>query len=325
VKRKALAALAAAIVSTTFVLSGAHAQGMNNAQDSEALFRENAPKFHQNFSKGQFEANGPLVTEDIDVDSNNVKLKGRDAFVKRIERYSIPFPGLQLKDRIVVVDGNVAAVNYVLQGENTGPFGKLPPSGNRIEAMSGEVFEFNPQGLMKKLTTITELDRVSAEVKGQIRIGEFQDVTLLPTGKEDAARRAKVRDAAAMFDRNFNADKPDRNGALAAHDITINADNTMLSGRRALVRHFTSLKLSFPDMTIRDEYVLADGNRAAVEYIMEGTQTRPFTLADGSVLPPSGKKVSVRGIEFMEFNEAGLLQDLVIVHNQDDFATQLRQ
>ena len=42
-------------------------------------------------------------------------------------------------------------------------------------------------------------------------------------------------------------------------------------------------------------------------------------------LPPGGKKVSVRGIEFMEFDEAGLLKDLVIVHNQDDFATQLKQ
>jgi hypothetical protein len=116
-----------------------------HAQDpDESLFRANAPKFHRNFSAGRFEMNGPLVTEDIDVDSNNVKLVGRDNFVRRIERYSIPLPRLKLRDRVIVVDGNVAAVNYVLQGRHGGPYGKIAATGNRIEAMSGEVFEFNP-------------------------------------------------------------------------------------------------------------------------------------------------------------------------------------
>jgi hypothetical protein len=43
------------------------------------------------------------------------------------------------------------------------------------------------------------------------------------------------------------------------------------------------------------------------------------------VLPPTGKKVRVRGIDFMEFSRNGLLAELVIVHNEADFATQLLQ
>jgi hypothetical protein len=56
---------------------------------------------------------------------------------------------------------------------------------------------------------------------------------------------------------------------------------------------------------------------------MEGTQTGPYSLADGSMLEATGKKVRVRGIDFMAFNGAGLLKELVVVHNENDFAAQL--
>lgn len=313
------------VITTT--LSVAALVTLASAQDPGAgdspLFRENAPKFHENFSAGEFEKNGPLVTPDIDVDSNNVKLVGRDNFVKRIERYSIPFPGLQLRDRVIIVDGNVAAVNYILQGQHGGPYGKIPATGNKVEAMSGEVFEFNPEGLMKKLTTITELDRLEAEISGHIRISEFLKVTLLQNGRVSPDELRKVRARAAMFDKNFNDGHTDKNADLAARSVRINADNTVLVGRAALVEQRERLKAAFPDMQIHDEYVLADGNRAAVEYVMEGTQTGPYTLADGSVLAATGKKVRVRGIDFMAFDGDGLLRELVVVHNENDFATQL--
>ncbi len=298
-----------------------------SAQDASAgdnrLFRENAPKFHKNFSAGEFEKNGPLVTPDVDVDSNNTKLMGRDNFVKRIERYSIPFPGLQLRDRLIIVDGNVAAVNYILQGQQSGPYGKIPATGNNVEAMSGEVFEFNPDGLMKKLTTITELDRLEAEINGRIKISEFLKISLLPNGRVSPDRLGKVRAMAAMFDKNFNDGHTDKNADLAAKSVRINADNTALVGRVALVEQRQRFKAAFPDMQIHDEYVLADGNRAAVEYVMEGTQTGPYTRADGSVLAATGKKVRGRGIDFMAFDGSGLLKELVVVHNENDFTAQL--
>ena len=111
------------------------------------------------------------------------------------------------KDRVIIVDGNVAAVNYILQGERKGPYGKLAPTGNKIEAMSGEVFEFDPQGLMKKLTTITELDRVESEIKGNAKVDAFQKIRLLPVKTVGAETRAIIRATAAKFNENFNAGK----------------------------------------------------------------------------------------------------------------------
>jgi hypothetical protein len=49
---------------------------------------------------------------------------------------------------------------------------------------------------MKKLTTITELDLVDAEVKGTIKIDELKDIHVLPNGKaspEAALTTAKRR------------------------------------------------------------------------------------------------------------------------------------
>jgi predicted ester cyclase len=287
------------------------------------LIRKNASTFHRNFSVGHFDANGSLVTRDIDVDSNNVKLAGRDRFVERIKRYSGSFPHLQLKDRIIIVDGNKAAVHYILQGEHNGRFGDIPPTGHKIEAMSGEIYEFDNHALMNKLITITKLDDVAADVKGTKKVNAFQQVSLLPIAKEPDAYVAKVREAASAFHRNFSAGEFEKNGALVATDVHVNSNDAMLTGREKFVERIERYKTTFPDMAIQDEYVLVEGNRAAVEYVMDGTQSGPFQMPDGSTLAPTGKKVHVRGIEFMEFDRGGLLTNLITISNGDDFVQQL--
>lgn len=297
------------------------AQDVPNDVRSEQLYRENAPKFHRNFSAGAFDDNGPLVTPDIDVDSNNVKLVGRQNFIDRIKRYDVAFPGLQLRDRVIIVDGNVAAVNYVLQGTNTGPYRDKAPSGNKIEAMSGEVFEFNPQGLMKKLITITELSRIDAQVAGKEKIVDFQAVPFMPSGTTDASYRREIKAAAARFATNFNEGALDRNASLATEDAQLSINGIRSKGIGALTDRLRLLRTAFPDMRITDEYVLADGNRAAVEYVMEGTQTGPNVLPGAASKDPTGKKIRVRGIDFLAFDQTGRVTELVTVQNQDDFAS----
>ncbi len=83
----------------------------------------------------------------------------------------------------------------------------MPPTGNKIEAMSGEVFEFNPQGLMKKLTTITELDRVESEIKGDIKIDAFQKISLQPIVNVDLKTRAVIHAAARSFTRTSTLER----------------------------------------------------------------------------------------------------------------------
>lgn len=289
----------------------------------EKLFRENAPKFHHNFSLGKFEDNGQLVTENIDVDSNNVKLTGRQNFVDRLKRYSVAFPGLQLKDKIQLIDGNRAATLYYLQGVNSGPFGNSPPSNRKIEAASGEIFEFDQNGLMQKLITITELNRVAAQVKGAETITAWQPITKLPNGSASPEKRAALHAKVAAIHAAFNAGQADAAAQAFARDVRIDADGKPLSGPAAFIGTLAPLKAAFSDLKIEDEYILVDGDRAAVEYIMTGTQSGPFTTPEGKVIAPAGKAVRVRGINFYKFGAGERISEVVIVHNPDDFGTQL--
>lgn len=91
-----------------------------------------------------------------------------------------------------------------------------------------------------------------------------------------------------------------------------------------MVRLMRRLSTAFHDLKITDEYVLADGDRAAVEYIMQGTQTGPYTAPNGTVIPPTGKTVRVRGINFLAFDANGLLKEITVIHNENDFVTQLK-
>jgi hypothetical protein len=71
----------------------------------EELFRENAPKFHLNFSVGEFDRNGLLLTPDIEVDSIR-QIRRPQKLCKTDSKFNVTFPGMQLRDLM----GNVAAV-----------------------------------------------------------------------------------------------------------------------------------------------------------------------------------------------------------------------
>ena len=132
------------------------------------------------------------------------------------------------------------------------------------------------------------------------------------------------RTIARRFDANYSTGKDAANAALARADVTINADNRKLRGRAAISTRYAALKTAFPDLSVKDEYVIVDGARAALEYVISGTQTGPYKAKDGTVLAPTGKAVHVRGLEFMDFDDTGLLKNLIIIQNNDDFATQLQ-
>tara|TARA_R100001086_G_scaffold249478_1_gene189340 strand:- start:1791 stop:2261 length:471 start_codon:yes stop_codon:yes gene_type:complete len=135
-----------------------------------AKIRSVASQFHQNFSKGDLAANGPLVDVAIRVNSNGVEFSGRDLFVERIQRYQGPFPGMQMVDEEVLVDGRRACVSYHMEGQH---LGDLPLPDGSVLAASGKTFRFrgiefmhfNAEGQMDELLTISNFD----DLLGQLR------------------------------------------------------------------------------------------------------------------------------------------------------------
>lgn len=248
---------------------------------------------------------------------------GRESFVQGLERFDGPFPGLQIKDHIRLVDGNVGAILYYFQGTQTGEFNGIPAAGNKIEAPAGELMTFDEQALLQRLITIEELDRLEMEAAGTIKIDSFQNIPLISNPQTSEGYRAKIKEAASMLHKNFNTGKSDLNAALATADVMINADNVMLQGSQALVDHFNAYNTSFPGLLAYDEYILSDDHYAAVEFIWEGTRNGSFTASNGTVVPPDGMIYRVRGFWFIGFNDAGLMTSFVEVHNNNDFLTQV--
>ncbi len=282
--------------------------------------RSRAGAFHKNFSRGDFDANGLLVAKDIKVNSNNVEFQGADAFVDRIKRFSIPFPGLQLRDSILVVDGHDVAVLYYMQGEHLGPFGPMEASGNRIEVLAGELFKFDQQGLMSELVTVTRLDHVALQIKGHRHVHSHQTVSLAEPVQLNPSIAANLRATAkGLHDKLISGDFSD-----VAENVLVNVDGAHESGVATLRMHFNDLLTAFGDLGVEHETVLVDGDRVAIGYQLNGVHTDTWQQPSGDILAPANKRVQVRVIDFLRFDASGKLSEYVSVVNTDDIAKQIK-
>lgn len=137
----------------------------------EKLIRTNVAMFHANFNARTFEKNGLLVADDIRVHSNGVELRGREAFIGRIKRYQVAFPDMTIHDVMTIVDGNRAAIRYVMTGTHTGPLetpdGVLTPTGQNIVVDGTEWFTFNDDAQVIDLVTIVRNEQLLGQLRGR--------------------------------------------------------------------------------------------------------------------------------------------------------------
>jgi len=137
----------------------------------EELILKNVSQFHKNFNAREFEKNGELVADNLHVNSNGTELSGREAFVSRISRFAGPFPDVKITDLITVVDGNTAAIRFVITGTQKGnlqtPEGVIPATNKPIHVDGAEFFTFDKDGKLIDLVTIENLAQLMQELKGK--------------------------------------------------------------------------------------------------------------------------------------------------------------
>lgn len=135
----------------------------------EALIRRNVSQFHANFNQRAFAKNGDLVADNLEVNSNGTELHGRAAFVDRIARFVSPFPDVKIDDEITIVDGNHAAIRFVITGTHEGdlqtPQGVLHPTHHKIHVDGIEFFTFDADGKLTELVTIENLTQLLEQLK----------------------------------------------------------------------------------------------------------------------------------------------------------------
>lgn len=278
--------------------------------------RVNAAAFHRNFSTGDFDKNAPLVNKKIYVNSNNIIVVGRDNFVQRIKRYSIPFPRLMLRDRVLIVDENEVALLYIMQGVQDGPYGSMPASGNKINVYAAEFFTMDDAALMKELLTITQLDRLKQQISGAQKVDEYETVTLLPIKKTSPGFKNAVKKNLSAYIQHFNTRDWSAFKDLFAAYATINLNGKMLYGAQEFADELDERLKLLPDISYHEIKNVAEGDRGALAYEVNGTFIIPAQAG--------GKEATTKAAAFKEgihlqFDRNGKIINAVIVSNGDDW------
>ena len=119
---------------------------------------------------------------------------------------------------------------------------------------------------------------------------------------------SQVRDVYDEAIRRYNAG--DVEGFTDAHTedaVLVTPGGTSL-GRSAIRDHWNNQKTAFPDLALRLDVVVAQGDIVASEWTWTGTNTGPLVVRDGSELAATGRRVELRGMELVHVRDGKIDQ-----------------
>jgi hypothetical protein len=130
-----------------------------------------------------------------------------------------------------------------------------------------------------------------------------------------------IYEHAMVFHKNFDDHQFEKNKAFVISDLHVISNGREFRGAEEYVKSIARFVGPFPDVRITDLQTVVDGNMVAIRFVVTGTHKGDFATPDG-VLHATNRSVKIDGIEYMTFNSAGKLIDLLTV---EDVAGLLRQ
>jgi len=113
----------------------------------------------------------------------------------------------------------------------------------------------------------------------------------------------------------YNAGDLDGCMELYAEDAIQLMPDGLYEGRSAIRDRITRELAAFPDIEWRLLSYVEDGDFFCDECTFAGTHTGPLVLPDGSELPPTGKRVFVRGMELVQMRDGKIVVDNLYYDN----------
>lgn len=107
----------------------------------------------------------------------------------------------------------------------------------------------------------------------------------------------------------YNAGDLDACMELYAEDASQAMHDGVFEGREAIRERLARDLTTFPDITYTVISFFEQGDRFADEFVVTGTHTGPFPLPDRTEIPPTGKRVEIRGMEFVEVRDGKIVVD----------------
>ena len=114
---------------------------------------------------------------------------------------------------------------------------------------------------------------------------------------------------------------------LFAEDAVQSSPDGAVEGRSRIRERLARQLAACPDMRLSVGSFVEQGDSFADEWAFAGTHTGPFLLPDGSELPPSGKRVEIGGMEFVQLRDGKIVNrhlyyDYLAVAAQDGLLPQ---
>jgi steroid delta-isomerase-like uncharacterized protein len=107
----------------------------------------------------------------------------------------------------------------------------------------------------------------------------------------------------------YNAGDLDACMELYAEDAVQRMHDGVFEGVDDIRERLARDLVAFPDARYVVESFFAEGDTFADEWTFTGTNTGPFRLPDGTVVPPTGKPVEIKGMEFVEVHDGKIVVD----------------
>jgi uncharacterized protein (TIGR02246 family) len=131
------------------------------------------------------------------------------------------------------------------------------------------------------------------------------------------------REAADAGLEAFNARDLEALAALYRPDaVIVTPDAGELKGREQVAEYHRGFIQAFPDGTTEVVAKHDAGNITIDEWIFRGTNSGPLPAPSGEIVPPTGRRVSVRGVD-VQTHGAGGVSAHHIYFDQIEFLTQL--
>ena len=113
----------------------------------------------------------------------------------------------------------------------------------------------------------------------------------------------------------YNAGDLDSVMDLYAEDSTQLMPDGTFEGRSAIKDRLARELASFTDIAHRYVSYVEEGDAFADEWVFVGTHTGPLVLPDGTELPPTGKRVEVKGMELVRVRDGKIVVDNLYYDN----------
>ena len=107
----------------------------------------------------------------------------------------------------------------------------------------------------------------------------------------------------------YNAGDLDGYMDLYAEDAVQTMPDGTFEGRNTIRERLARELAAFPDATYIVGSVVEQGDTCADEFIFVGTQTGPYPLPDGTQVPPTGKRMEIRGMELVRVRDGKIVID----------------